>query len=168
MRIELIHPFRLANTHHIQHLQHFGFRLRLAPRMVGQPGLGDLIPDADHRVQGVLWILHDHRDALAANAAHLGFADAAQIDVAELHPGGGDLRLCRVQAQQRPPDGGFARAGLADNRQLLAPELKGDAAHRVGHRASVDKVDVQIAHVQQWRISCCEDRGCHVGHLLRS
>jgi len=38
----------------------FGFRLGLFPRMVRQPGFGNLIPDADHRIQGVFRVLHNH------------------------------------------------------------------------------------------------------------
>ncbi|MNY35751.1 hypothetical protein D3C86_1701800 [compost metagenome] len=136
--------------------------------MVRQPGFSNLVADANHRIERVFRVLHDHRDALAANAAHLRLADRTQIYIAKLHLCGADPRLRRMQTQQRAPDGGFPGAGLADNRQLLTPELEGDAAYGVGHRAAVDKIDVQIAHIEQWSVIRCEDRGCHVGHLLRS
>lgn len=91
-----------------------------------------------------------------------------QIEVGKLHPAGADAGLFRMQLQQRAPNGGLTRTGLADNGQLLMPQLEGDAAHGVGHRATVNKVDAQIAHVEQRYIIHCGDRGCHVGHLLRS
>ncbi|MOA20668.1 hypothetical protein D3C78_1411240 [compost metagenome] len=97
MRIEVIHPLRLADAHHIQHLQHFGFGLRFAPRMVRQPGFSNLITDANHWIERVFRVLHDHRDALTANAAHLCLADATQIHIAKLHARGADAGFRRVQ-----------------------------------------------------------------------
>ena len=168
MRIKLVNALRLANTHHLQHLQRLCFGLIFTPRMMGKPGLGDLLADADHRIERIFRVLHNHGDTLTAYAAHLRFAKMPQVEVGKLHPGGGDAGFFRMQLQQRAPNGGLTRTGLADNRQLFAPQLEGDAAHGMGHRAAVNKVDAQIAYVEQRSITRCEDRGCHVGHLLKS
>ena len=83
--------------------------------MMSKPGLGDLLTHADHRIQRIFRILHNHRDTFAAYAAHLRFAKMLQIEVGKLHPAGADAGLFRMQLQQRAPNGGLTRTGLADN-----------------------------------------------------
>ena len=107
MRIKLINALRLANTHHLQHLQRLCLRLIFASRMMGQPGLGDLLTDADHRIERIFRVLHNHGDTFAAHAAHLRFSKMQQIEVGKLHPAGADAGLFRMQLQQGAPNGGF-------------------------------------------------------------
>ena len=107
MRIKLINALRLANTHHLQHLQRLCLRLIFASRMMGQPGLGDLLTDADHRIKRIFRVLHNHGDTFAAHATHLRFSKMQQIEVGKLHPAGADAGLFRMQLQQGAPNGGF-------------------------------------------------------------
>ena len=80
---------------------------------VRQDGFHHLLADAQHRVQRHQRILEDHRDAVAAQLAHLFFAVLAQVLALEA-----DLALDHFpgidQAQQREAGHGLARAGLAD------------------------------------------------------
>ncbi len=85
MRIEVIDPLRLTDAHHVEHLNHPRFGRCRAAFVVDAPGFGDLLANAEHRIQRVFWVLHDHRNALAANAAHLSRAGVEQIELPEAH-----------------------------------------------------------------------------------
>ena len=111
-------------------------RCRASPRgepLVQAAGLGDLLADGHHRVQREFRILHDHRDAAAADVAHRALRQAQQVDAVEGRAGrratvAGSADQARGCAR---PVSRLARAAFADDAEPLAAEREGDAAHRL-------------------------------------
>src|SRR5690606_2866181 len=89
-------------------------------------------------------VLHDHRDARAANVAHLALAGRHEVDAVELHLMRPDAPVPRREAQQRPARLRLARARLADDPQPFAAELERDAANRLDPAAWRLEGDVQV------------------------
>ncbi len=65
----------LGDLHQLQHLDHAPHRRGAAEALVQLHALGDLPADAQHRVERGHRLLEDHRDAVAADPAHLLLAE---------------------------------------------------------------------------------------------
>ncbi|MNF96332.1 hypothetical protein D3C84_791190 [compost metagenome] len=148
MRVEVVDALGIADVDLFEHQQNPVAGFAAAGLVVRQVGLGDLIADLDHRVERVLGVLHDHRDALATDLLHGLFAGAEQVNLAELHGLGGNLRARRVQLEQAASDGGFARAGLADDGELFAAQGERYIAHRVHFFLAVDEAHIERIDIE--------------------
>jgi hypothetical protein len=78
-------PLGFRDLHQLQHLDRALHRLGAAELLVQLHALGDLPADAQHRVERGHRLLEDHRDAVAADAAHLLLAEAEQVAAAVAH-----------------------------------------------------------------------------------
>ena len=93
-----------------------------APQPVESPALGQLLPDAQHRVECVHGALHHHRQAPPAHLdAEALVAHGTEVELPELHAPG-DARALWQQAHQRPRQTALAAARLADHPQRLTAE----------------------------------------------
>ena len=103
--------------------------------------LGDLVADLHDRIERRHRLLEDHRDAIAANTAHLGGRFQQQVVALEQHAArrGGELAR-RQQAHDGMGGDGLARAGLADHAHDLAGRDRErdvlDRVHAVRARAA--------------------------------
>ena len=77
-------------------------------------GLGDLIPDREHRIERRHWLLEDHAHAGAAHGAHLVLGEREQIAAVEPHVAADDAAGRRHQAHERQRRHALAAARLAD------------------------------------------------------
>lgn len=95
---------------------------------------GDLVADAHHLIERRHRLLEDHRDAVAADAAHLGRRLGQQVVAVEQGASAGDGQLVR---RQQPHDGvrrhGLAGIGFAHHAD--------DLARRHCKRHVLDRVD---------------------------
>ena len=82
--------------------------------------LGDLIADGEHRVQAGHRLLEDHRDAVAADVAHLRRRQVEQVPAVEHDLPGGDAAGRRHQAHHGQRQHRLAAAGLADDAEGAA------------------------------------------------
>ena len=76
-------------------------RLLLGCLLMREHCLRDLEAGLQHRVEGALRILKDHRDVPSANVANLLIADLHQVLVAEQDLATHDLAWIRHQAEER-------------------------------------------------------------------
>ena len=112
--------------------------------------LGDLVADAEHRVQGSHRVLEDEPDAGAAHAPQVREVEPDQVFPLEPCPAGDDLRRRhRQELEQRHHGHALARSALAhDPEQLSLAEVEADAVDRVdgavpGVEAGTDVLDLQ-------------------------
>ena len=97
-----------------------------------QHRLDHLRPDAEHRVQRHHRILEDHRDAPAAEVAHLARRQPDEILALEQDAAADDPAGRIDEAEDREAGDRLARAGLADEPQhLAAADLEADAVDRL-------------------------------------
>ena len=140
----------LGYPHQAQHVD------RLVPGFLGgqlamQPNrLGDLVADPHHRVERGHRLLEDHRDAVAADRAHLGLVEAEQVGAFERHAAADDpARRIRHQPHDRQRGDALAAAGLADDRQRLAAA---NAERNVVDRPEQPRIGeehrLQVLHVE--------------------
>ena len=135
----------VGDAHGLERGERPALRLR-APAAVQPHRLDDLAPDRHDGVQRELRVLHDHRQAGAAQPPPRARRRVSKIDPVELEAVGGGGAGRRGQPEQRPPGLGFPRPALADDAEPLAPELEADAAHdlhgssarREGHAQVLD------------------------------
>src|SRR5260221_3668410 len=111
--------------------------------------LGDLPPDRHHRVEREFRVLHDHADAAAANAPHVALGGMRQIDAVEDRAACRHRGIFRQEPQDRPPGTRFARAGLADDAELLAADAQIDAAYGLDRAARAGEADPEIFDLEQ-------------------
>ena len=114
-------PLGLGDPDQAQHFDGLLPRLLAGHRSMQADRLGDLVADPHHRVERGHRLLEDHRDAVAADRAHLVFVEAEKIGAFE-HDGAADdlARRVRHQAHDRKRGHALAAAGLADDGQRLA------------------------------------------------
>ena len=107
--------------------------------------LGDLAAHRHHRIQRGHRLLEDHRDRVAADAAHLGLGQGQQVAPVEPDVAGLDPRRRRgQQALDRERGDALAAARFADHRERLAPDhLEGDAVDRADHALGGIEADAQ-------------------------
>jgi len=77
--------------------------------------LTDLVADREERVEGGHRVLQDHRDALAANPAHLVIGLFEKVFSRKQHLAADDAGRRRQDAQDRQCQRALAGARLADN-----------------------------------------------------
>ncbi|MNP43365.1 hypothetical protein D3C76_1371800 [compost metagenome] len=147
MRVQVIDAPRVTDMYLVEHLQRPLTGLVAAGLVVRQVRFGNLVAHPHHRVERILGVLHDHRNALAANALHGLFAGTEQVDIAKLHGLGRDLRAGRVQLEQAAANGGLARTGLTDDGELFPAQGERHIAHRVRYFLAVDE-----AHIERFDI----------------
>jgi hypothetical protein len=111
---------RRRDAHALEDAQGFGLRLRATQGAVVDERLADLEAEGEHRVEARHRLLEDHRDAVAADLAHLSFTQgqevaAFQLDMtAHAAVGGGQ------QPHDRQRRHAFTRARFADDGDRLA------------------------------------------------
>ena len=98
VRIELRDALGIVDAHRFQHRAHALGDVAAPELLVRQQRLGDLRADRHDRVEREFRVLHDHRDAGAANGAHLPFRKREQIDAVEGQAVGGDAARARGSA----------------------------------------------------------------------
>ncbi len=145
---------------------------RPAPRgggvrgLMGAHRLGNLPPDAMHRVQRRHRLLKDHRHLAAAHAAHRAIGERQQVGGAALpvgqqHAAGDDAtRRRREQTHDGQRGHAFAGAALADDRERLAlGDGEGDAFEGRDLPGIGAEADGEILHLQQRRHHAPSMRG---------
>ena len=126
---------------------------------------GDLHANSHHRIQRGHRFLKDHRDVVAANAAHLRFGQGQQVailvpDATAFYPG----RRCRQQSQNRQGGDALAAAGLADYGQgFPAVDFERNAVDCAHHTIAGMKVGAQILYPQNRFARRASGRGTDVG-----
>ena len=119
VRVLFKHLLRVADAHHVQHVQRAAADLRCIPRIMRGKGLRDLRADPVQRVKAGHGILQDNAYLAASQAAQLLRTPAQQIFALKTGAAG----YTEVFVQQ--PHGclhghGFAAARLAQNAETLA------------------------------------------------
>jgi hypothetical protein len=89
----------LGDADQVEHLGRLLHRLAVALLLVEHDRLGDLVADGVHRVEAGHRLLEDHRDLVAADAAHLALALLDQVLALEEH----------LAAAMRPGGTGISR-----------------------------------------------------------
>ena len=93
--------------------------------------LGDLVADGEHRIEAGHRLLKDHRDAIAANVAHLRQRQVEQVPTVEHDLTSGDAARWRHQTHHRQRQHRLAAAGLTDDAERAATTDRDvDAIHR--------------------------------------
>jgi hypothetical protein len=134
-----------------------------------EQGFGDLVADGEHRVQRGHRLLEDHRDLLAAQLAHLAFAEAEEVaaleqDLPVRHPAGG-LGQQAHDAQRRHR---LAAARLAHQGDDLAgADIIGDAFDGPDDAARGDEMDMQVANREQGGAGPCDRQDVRRRRLCR-
>src|SRR5712691_508466 len=105
---------------------------------------GDLITDAEDRIERGHRLLEDHRDVVAANLLHLLLRELEQILAPELDLALGDLRVLLQQPHDRQRADALAAARLPHQSDGPAG---GDREVEPSHRAHGAAVHVEL-HVQ--------------------
>src|SRR5947209_11749174 len=130
--------------------------------------LADLPANRHHRVERRHRLLEDHRDVVAAHAAHLALVELQQVAVAE-HDAASDDAAGRIghKPHDRQRGHALAAAGFADDREHLARcDIEGDAIDRFDQAASGEEHGAQIVHAEHWRggTCACNRSGVQIGH----
>jgi hypothetical protein len=110
----------LGDLHQLQHLDGSPHRLGAAEPLVQLHALGDLPADAQHRVERGHRLLEDHRDAVAADGAHLALGECEKVAASVAHGAGMAPRRHRHEAQDRERGDALAAARFADDAERLA------------------------------------------------
>ena len=116
----------------IEQLERRGVGLAASHVAVVAQRLGDLEAHRQDRVQRRHRLLEDHRDAVAADLAHLLLAERDQVEIGEADVPAGDPPVGRRhQAHDGQRGDALAATGLADDRQrLVVRDGEADVAHR--------------------------------------
>src|SRR4029453_10614476 len=107
-------------------------------------GFQDLLADLHDRVERIARVLHDHRDATAAQRQPAVMVQRHEIGAAEAQALGGDLTRARKEAENGAAGGGLARSRFPDNPQPFAPESETGVANSVGDAAAARKFDISL------------------------
>ncbi len=152
VRILVEPPLGIGDADEPEQLHRAGARLLLRHVQMDEQRLHDLQPDRQDRVERGHRLLEDHRDVAPAAFAHL-----LVREIEEVHPLEHDLavddpaRRLREQPHDRERRHRLAAAGLADDREHLAPaHLIGHALHRAHDAARRDEMHVQIFDGQKY------------------
>ncbi len=93
--------------------------------------LGDLVADGEHGVQAGHRLLEDHRDAVAADVAHLRRREVQQVPAVKFDVSGGDATWRRHKTHHRQRQNRLAAAAFTDDAKRAAPiDRDVDAVHR--------------------------------------
>ena len=91
MRIFLQPLLRLGDAHKLEDFDGAAQRRLLVQAFVQQQRFGDLVADCHHRIERRHRLLEDHRDVLAAHAAHRALVERQEISTVEGDGAGDDL-----------------------------------------------------------------------------
>ncbi len=126
--------FGIDDSHGAEELDRLCVRFASRGASVDQQRLGDLIADAEHRVERRHRLLEDQRDLRAAHRLHVAIAERQQIASFEAHATAGDPSRRLHEAHDRQRGHRFAAARFADEPERLAlVDRKAHIVHR-GHR----------------------------------
>ena len=148
-RIGARHPLGIAQLHMAQQLDRLRPGGRLREAAMQPERLGDLRADAMQRVERGHRLLEDHRDAVAANLAHLGLVEPDEIAPLEAQRAG-DMGAFRQQAHQRERGHGLARTGFSHDAERLArAQRERHVAHHSARSLRRGQVDGEIGDLEQ-------------------
>jgi hypothetical protein len=160
VRIVVDTAFRRGNLDLAQQPERFRARLGLRDMPVDGDHLGDLLADRHGRVERGHRLLEDHRDGVAANAAHLVLGELRDIASLEHYFATTDPRAgVRQQAQDR--EGGHALAAARftdDGKRLVASKRQRQIAHGRVPGAANAKFGAQIADRENRIVICVHHR----------
>ena len=129
-------------------------RVRAIHRLVGTDRLGDLCPDAHHRIEGGQRILEDHRDASAAITPEFALGQSGEVGALEANVGRGiELRTWRKQPRECQASERLAAARLAHQGHDLARR------HREAHPVDRDDRRAVVAAESDAQVGDVEQRG---------
>src|SRR6056297_996517 len=120
-----------------------------ADTLVSAHRLDHLRLDAQNRVQGHHRILKDHRDLVAAQAAHVTVGQAGQVLATKVDLPAHDTARLMDKAQDRKAGDGFARPAFAHQSKHFAfIQRKAHAIHGLDHARFGEEMGLQIAYVE--------------------
>ncbi len=151
VRVAAHDPRRVGDLDLAQHLLRALLGLAL-----GDPGdrerLGDLVADADRRVQRPAGVLVDHRHARRAHPPHVALAHGEQVLAGDLDRARAHPAVARQVADDREGRGRLAAAGLADEAVGLAlGDLERDAAQHRAPDAAHAVGDLEVGELERGR-----------------
>ena len=148
VRIALHDRRRVGDLHLLQHRERALARLGLARAARGED-LGELLADADRRVQRGTGVLVDHRDDLAAVALQVAPAQREHVLAGDGDRAGAHAAVARQVADGRERGGRLAAPGLADEPVgAAARDREADAAQHLAPHAAHAVVDAEVAHLE--------------------
>gem|GEM_PF-3299478 len=149
MRVKRQRKARRGQTDPVQPVAGACQRGLAVKALVDAQHLGNLIADIHQRVQRRHWLLKDHADAFAADAAQRLFGQVQQVAAVQIHPPFG-VHAIGQQAHDRQRRHGLARAAFADQPgDLAGRQCQVDAAQDLmradadGQLAGLDHGDLR-------------------------
>ena len=154
-------------------LEHLDGTLECGARrdlLVQQEGLGQLLADPVHRVQGRHGLLEDHADLARAHLVDRLLRHGHQVLAAEQDPARRDVSHgARQQPQYRQRGDALAAARLADDAERMArADLEAHAVHGPHEAGFGVELDGKVLHVQQDLAAGTGAIGRGTGHRCRS
>lgn len=125
VRIAVEPTRRFRDAHLLEHLKRDGTCFARTFPLVQLHRFGDLPADGENRVQGGHRLLKDHRDLVAAHAAHHGLGRAGEIEKRSVAAAKADA------ARDDPPASEFDKAHDRERRHRLAGARSADDRHRL-------------------------------------
>ncbi len=146
MRVTSKACFGCGNVDALEDIDRRGLGVGLVEALVNAEHLGDLVTDADDRVEGTEGVLKDHGNPLATNLPVFVFCESDEFGAVELDRSARDLRRGSVQDAHDGLCGDrFSRAGLAENCQRLpAIDGEGDAVDGPSRTVAGVELDLQL------------------------
>ena len=149
VRVALHDRLRVRDLHLLEHRERALVGLAAA-RAARRVDLGELLADADRRVQRGARVLVHHRDDLAAVALQVGPAQAEDVDARDLDRARAHAPVARQVADRRQRRRRLAAAGLAHEPVgRAALDAEADAAQDLAPDAADAVVDLEVAHVER-------------------
>ena len=122
---------RLGDAHQVEHLDGALEACLAVHVAVQDQRLGDLLADGHHRIERRHRLLEDHRDLVAAHAAHLFFADLQEVAAAELDRARDDAaRRIGDEPHQRQRRHALAAARIRPRSPASRPRRRGSRRRR--------------------------------------
>ena len=147
---------RRRNADELEHLDGAVPRVAPAHARVHARDFGDLVADGEDRIERRHRLLEDHRDAIAADVAHLLVAQRDEVLSLELDAAAGLDSARRLnQPQDRQRGDRLSAARFADDPDRLAgPDVEGDAVDRARDAALGVELGAQIVDGEKRRRHC--------------
>ena len=154
VRVEIIDATGLADLHSLQHGDRPLAGLCGADPRVDTIGFRDLLADGHNRVQRELWILHHHRDVLAAQGPPLGPAHLAHVLAAIGQSIRQHLARPGYEIEDRAAGHRLAGTGFADDCKFLAAEREGQPAYGLDDPRRRMEADAEVLDLDQRAFGC--------------
>ena len=134
-----------------KHLQGALARLRPTDMAVKHEGFGDLVADLQDRIERRHRLLKDHGDIVAADGAHLGFAEGHEVAAEQPDAAADDFpRGPRNEPHDRQGRDALAATGFADDAEHLAGMHRiGDVVDGAHDPVAIVEIGSQIVDLQQ-------------------